>query len=486
MSRPGAWSLSDRLVVAQGADAASLHPLLDTGLVEASAYGNVYEPLVALDPDGRVAPALAESWEQRDDRSWAFRLRPGVTFHDGEPFDAASVRFTVERLLDPASGSPIRAQLDAIERVETPDARTAVIATRQPFAPLIAELTQLMMLPPTHTSRVGFAGLADRPNGTGPFRFIERVRDQRIVLDANEGHWDGPPAVGRLEIRPMPETAVRMAAVRAGQADLAVNVPADQVDALQRDGLSVVSRPGVQCLYVRLHARKPPLHDVRVRQAIVHAVDVDQIIATLYGGRARRISAPYPPEVLGYDATAPLPPHDPELARALLRQAGVQEGTTLVFETPQGRYPMDAQVALAIAGFLERVGLRVQLRTVEWAAYLQKVQAGDGEHLFLLAGTNRTFDPHFTIARLYGSGSVFGRVYDGDPRIDPLAAEATAEQDRQRRQSAYERILGILRADVPALWLAQLDDIYAMRPGVGWQPRADSLLWLGGVVGQPR
>ena len=478
LPRLGGARVPDLLVVAQGADPASLHPLLETGLVEASAYGNIYDPLVTLDADGRLAPALAESWEPRDERSWLFRLRPGVTFHDGEVFDSASVRFTIERLLDPVSASPIRAQLDAIERVETPDARTALIVTKQPFAPLIAELTQLMMLPPAHTARTGFAALADQPNGTGPFRFVERVRDERIVLEANGQHWRGAPAAGRLELRPLPETTTRVAAVRTGQADLAVNVPSDQAPTLQREGVSVVGRPGVQALYVRLHARKPPLDDVRVRQAIVHAVDVDQIITTLYGGRARRITGPFPPEVLGYDAAAPLPAYDPELARALLRQAGVAEGTPLVFETPQGRYPKDDQLALALAGFLDKVGLRVQIRAIEWAAYLKKVQAGDGEHLFLLAGTNRTFDPHFTIVRLYASGSAFGRAYYGNAGIDPLAAEAAAEQDPERRRVLYGRILAILRAEAPALWLAQLDDLYALRAGLEWQPRADSLLWL--------
>ena len=475
--RPDGAPSRSRLVVAQGADLAGLHPLLETGLVEASAYGNLYDPLVTHDSDGRLAPALAESWERRDDRSWVFRLRTGVTFHDGEPFDAAGVRFTIEKLLDPASSSPIRAQLETIDHVETPDARTAVIVTKQPFAPLLAELTQLMMIPPAYTDRVGFGALAEQPNGTGPYRLAERVRDEHIVLERYDGYWRGTPSVRTLELRPTPETATRMAVIRTGQADLAVNVPPDQTSMLEHEGLRVVGRPGVQALYVRLHSHKPPLDDVRVRRAIVHAVDVDQIIVSLYGGRARRISGPYPPEVFGYDAAAPLPSYDPELSRSLLRKAGIADGTEIIFEGPRGRYPKDDQVALAVAGFLERIGLRVQLRTLEWGAYLKRLQAGDGEHLFLLAGTNRTFDPHFTIARLYGNGSVFGRHYYGNPRIDLMAAEAAAELDVERRARLYGHILATLRADVPALWLAQLDDLYAVRPGIAWQPRADSLLW---------
>lgn len=468
----------DRLVVAQGADPASLHPLLETGLVEASAYGNIYDSLVALDADGRPVPALAESWEQRDDRSWVFRLRSGVTFHDGENFDAESVRFTIETLLDPASSSPIRAQLQAIERIETPDAQTAVIVTSQPFAPLIAELTQVMMIPKSHTERVGFRALGDQPNGTGAFRFVERIHDQRIALEANDQYWGGAPLSARLDLRRVPDTFTRMATVRTGESDLVTNVPSEEVSTLQGAAIKVVGRPGVQSLYLRLHARKPPLDDVRVRRAISHAVDVDLIISAIYGGRARRITGPYPSEVFGYDADAPLPTYDPDMALALLREAGVAEGTPLTLETPLERYPKDSEVAQAIAGFLEHVGFRVQISAIEWGAYLQKLQAGSGEHLFLLAGTNRTFDPHFTIVRLYGNTSVFGRAYYGNPEIDPLAAEAAAEQDSVRRQALYQRILAILRADAPALWLAQLDDLYALRDGLEWQPRADSLLWL--------
>jgi peptide/nickel transport system substrate-binding protein len=468
----------DQLVVAQGAEPATLHPLLETGLVEASAYGNIYDPLVTLDAEGRLVPALAESWEQRDDRSWIFRLRPGVTFHNGEVFDSASVRFTIGTLLDPANSSPIRTQLDAIERVETPDAQTVVIVTRQPFAPLLAELTQLMMIPRLHTERVGFEALADQPNGTGPFRFVEHRRGERIVLAANDRPWGDDVLTQRLELRRVPDTFTRMATVQTGESDLATNVPIEQVSTLQGAGTRVVGRPGVQSLYLRLHARKPPLDDIRVRRAISCAIDVDLIVSSMYGGRARRITGPYPPEVFGYDPAASLPIYDPDLARSLLREAGVVEGTPLTFETPQGRYPKDDEVAQAIAGFLESVGFRVQLRVIEWGAYLRKLQAGEGEHLFLLAGTNRTFDPHFTIVRLYGGGSVFGRAYYGNPDIDPLAAQAAAEMDSERRLALYGRILATLRSDVPALWLAQLDDLYAVSPSVDWEPRADSLVWL--------
>lgn len=476
-SAPGAQQR--RLVVALPADPAGLNPLLQTGLVEASVHTNIFDALVFPDADGVPQPALAESWALLDDRTWEFRLRQGVSFHNGEPFDSAAVRFTVETMLDTASNSPIRAQLGAIERVETPDSLTARIVTRQPFAPLLAELTGLAMAPPRHTAAVGMAGLDAQPIGTGPFRFVERVRDQRLMLDANPDHWRGTPGIDRIELQPIPESFTRLAALRSGAADLATNVAADQIATLTGDGLRILDRPGVQTLYLRLHARRPPLDDVRIRRALAYAVDVDTIVAKLYGGHARRVTAPFPPEVFGYDASASPVPYDPARARALLAEAGYESGLDVTLETPVGRYPGDEQLPPAIAGYFQAVGVRTTLHTLEWGTYLQKVTAGQGESLFLLAGTNRTFDPHFTMARLYGTGSSFGRDYYGNPAIDPLVAEAAATLDRDRRATLYAQILEILRTDVPAIWLAQLDDLYAARPGLVWQPRADSLLWFG-------
>jgi peptide/nickel transport system substrate-binding protein len=464
--------------VALSADPASLNPLIQTGLVEASVQMNVFDTLVFPDSDGAPQPALAQSWQALDERTWELRLRSDVAFHNGEPFDSTAVRFTIETMLDPSSNSPVRAQLAAIERVETPDPLVARIVTREPFAPLIAELTALAMLPPAHTVAVGMDGLDRQPVGTGPYRFVERVRDDRIVLAANPDHWRGAPPVERVEFRPIPEGATRIAALRAGQVDLATNVSSDQSASLVRDGLRLLARPGVQTLYLRLHARRPPLDNVLIRRALSHAIDVDTIVATLYGGHARRVSAPFPPDVFGYDPTAAPVPYDPVLARSLLAESGYAGSLSLTLESPQGRYPGDAQIPLAIAGYLQDVGVKTTLRSVEWAVYLQKVTAGRGEDMFLLAGTNRTFDPHFTMARLYASGSGFGRDYYGNAEIDPLVTEAATTLDRGQREALYHQMLGILRADVPAIWLAQLDDLYGARPDVDWRPRADSLLWL--------
>ncbi|MFN8633080.1 MAG: ABC transporter substrate-binding protein [Chloroflexota bacterium] len=476
---PALRATTTSLTVGLPADPASLNPLIQTGLVEASVQMNVFDTLAFPDADGVARPALAESWEVLDDTTWEFRLRSGVRFHNGEPFDSSAVRFTVETMLDPATASPVRAQLSAIDRVETPDPLVARIVTRQPFAPLLSELTALAMLPPAHTAAVGMSGLDRQPIGTGPYRLTERVRDERIVLEANGEHWRGAPAIDRVELRPIPDGFTRVAALRTGQVGLSTNVPLQNTDEISRDGLQMLARPGIQTLYVRLNARRPPLDNVLVRRAVASALQVDAMLAAVYGAHARRVTAPFPPDVLGYDTSVQPTPYDPDLSRSLLAQAGLADGFTVTLEAPQGRYPGDAQIPQIVAGYLKAVGITANVRTIEWATYLQKVTAGQGEDLFLLAGTNRTFDPHFTMARLYANTSSFGRDYYGNAEIDPLITEAAATLDRGRREAIYHRVLDILRRDVPAIWLAQLDDLYGARADLDWQPRADSLLWLG-------
>ncbi|MCC6178731.1 MAG: hypothetical protein IT305_25780 [Chloroflexi bacterium] len=469
------------LTVALGADPAGLNPLLQTGLVEASVHTNIYDSLAFLDAEGAPQAALAESWRVLDDRTWEFRLRPNVTFHNGEPFDSSAVRFTVETMLDPASKSPVKAQLDSIDRVETPTPLVVRIVTKKPFAPLLAELTALAMLPPRHAAASGMDALSERPVGTGPFRFVEWAHDDRLVLDANRQHWRGAPGVDRVEFRPIPDAATRLAALRTAQVDLSTSISVDQVSELASAELRLFRRPGIQTLYLRLHARRPPLDDVRVRRAVAHAIDVDTIVEKLYGGYARRVTAPFPSNVFGYDPSVAPVPYDPARARALLTEAGYGDGVQVSLETPRGRYPMDDQLALVVAGSLRGVGIEVEQSTLEWGAYLKKINAGQGQDVFLLAGTNRTFDPHFTMARIYANASSFGRDYYGNPDIDPLVSDAAATLDADRRRALYQQLLGTLRTDVPAVWLAQLDDLYGARPSLEWQPRADSLTWLWGA-----
>ncbi|MFN8523737.1 MAG: ABC transporter substrate-binding protein [Chloroflexota bacterium] len=462
------------------ADPASLNPLAQTGLIEAGAYLNVYETLLSAVPGGPPAPLLAESVTALDPTTWGVRLRPGVSFQNGEAFDAESVKYSVDTALDPANASPIRAQLQSIQGVEVVGDHAVRITTREPFAPLPAELSTLAMLPPRHATAVGLKGLETAPVGTGPYRLERRVADERLEFRAHAGYWGPAPSAERAELVVLPDGATRVLALLAGEVDVATGLTPEAAATAGASGLRVTSAPGIQSLYLRLHARRPPLDDVRVRRAIGLAIDVQAIIREIYGGHARPLGAPFPEDVMPFEA-AEAPPFEPDTARRLIVEAGMDPSVPIVLEAPRGRYPRGEDVAQVVSGYLGAIGLTVETRLLEWGTYLQKVSAGQGEHLFLLAGTNRTYDPHFTLARLYGNGSVFGREYYGSPTIDGPIAEAAATLEPTVRQGRYGAILAQLRADVPAIWLAQLNDLVAYRPPVRGSLASDGLTLLSRI-----
>ena len=192
----------------------NLDPTMNLSSIRATVGVSIFDSLVGRDADQRIVPQLAESWKLLDDNTWQLRLRRGVIFHDGEPFNAEAVRFTFQRVLDPEQRSPNRATIAEIIRVDIVDDLTVNLVTRQPYAPLINRLLDFPMLPPKYTAEKGNQGMALRPVGTGPFRFVELVKDDRLVVEAFDRHWRGAPRVRRIIYKPIPEPFTRAAALR--------------------------------------------------------------------------------------------------------------------------------------------------------------------------------------------------------------------------------------------------------------------------------
>ena len=476
------------VVVGLGAEPAGLDPLQHTGLGEAGVYTNIYDSLLGRAADGTLIPALAESYRALDERTWEFRLRRGVSFHNGEAFDSDSVRATLEYLLDPAGKSPIRAQLETIERVETPEPHVAIVATRQPFAPLLAELAGLMMLPPRALGEAGPEALAQKPVGTGPFRFVEWVRGDRLTLETNEAHWRGSPGFQRLELRPRPDTATHMAEARAGQLSLSVDVPVDHLPALEQAGLRIAERPGIQALYVRLNARKPPLDDPRLRHALSLGIDRQALVDTVLLGRGR----PGLPSFVHPDSPWALagmqPHHDPAAAESLLDEAGYARGPDGVRRAPDGaplRFsvlvssfePQDIRAVQLAAQQLEPLGVRLQAEVLDPATLRERRTAPPGQiptydmYVSVLEA-HAHVDPDALYYFFHSPGPKgFGGSITGytNPDFDRLAEAATTAEIPERKQ-LWARMQELLAAENPVLVLWYRDGEYAFRPADydGW------------------
>ena len=309
-----------------------------------------------------------------------------MKFTNGEEFDAEVAKFSLERMANPANNLKMTA-LRTIARVEVKDKYTIHIVTHKPFPTLDAHLTlRGAMLPPKYFKEKDKAFLARNPVGTGAFKFVTWVKDDRIEFEANEQWWHGAPQIKTLIFRPIPEETTRMSALQTGEVDIATNVPPHLVKELKNHPkVTVSSAPSVRTIFIPIYnvqcemvqgsydCTKPypgPTANPKVRQAINYAVDVDAIIKNVLEGQAIRTATPLTAKHFGYDPTLKPFPYDPAKAKKLLAEAGYPNGIDLVLNSPNGRYPKDKEVAEAVAGQLTKAGIRTQLKVHEWTTYM--------------------------------------------------------------------------------------------------------------------
>ena len=363
----------------------NLDPTMNLSSIRAAVGVSIFDSLVGRDRDTRIVPELAESWRVVDDVTWQFKLRRGVVFHNGEPFNAEAVRFTVQRVLDPEQKSPNRATISEIARVDVLDDATINVVTRQPYAPLLNRLIDFPIVPPRYTAEKGNQGLTLRPVGTGPFRFVSLVKDEALVVEAFDRHWRGAPRISRIVFKPIPEPFTRAAALRNGEVDVITTVPPNLGRELENAGGIRVRRvPSTWEIYLGLNALKKPLADVRVRQALNYATDVDAIIKNVLDANGRRQEGPFTSVMLGYDASVKGYAHDPARARRLLAEAGYPDGLEITLDSPAGRYQGDKEIAEALGGQWQKAGFKPKVRTAEWGSYFKRYLGKEFPDAYLL------------------------------------------------------------------------------------------------------
>ena len=469
-----AQSPTGRIVIAQGTDAASLDPQRQNDAFSTSVLSNLFDTLVYRAADLSLQPGLASAWELVDDTTWRVTLRPGVAFHDGSAFTAADVKFSLERPLDPALGSPLSGRFAVIAGVDVIDDLTVHVRTTAPYPLLPARLSEWFMLSQAYVEATDPAALAITPMGTGAYRFVEWVKDDRLVLTANEAYWRGAPAIRDVVFRPIPELSTRVAALQSGDVDLVTNVPAfRQAEVAAAAALDVRSVPSTFFQYVALDGTKNPvLADVRVRQAIQHATNVEDIVEFLFDGAAERIAVPLAFGTFGLDESIEPYPYDPERARALLAEAGYPSGIRFALDAPVGRYAQDKETAEALVGQWAQVGIEVELNVNEWSVQLTKYRAGTEltDAHFMGWGTS-TFD----------ADDVFFGAFANQPtknnyenlELTDLVLRARSSMDPAERERLYADAQRIVYEEVPWVVLFQQVDIYGVRADLAWQPRPD-------------
>lgn len=444
----------------------------------------LFDSLVIVDDEGHIVPHLASAWDVKDDTTIELTLRDDVTFHNGERFDAHAVAFSIRRVLDPRLQSGLKADYDVIETVDIVDDFRVRLHLARPDSGLLWRLTELAMLPPAYVQRVGDIGFARKPVGTGPFRFVERVRDDRVVVAANVAYPDdtakGRPLVDEVVFRTLPEETTRVAELRTGGIDIGERIPADMVPTLTAAGIGVVAADTGR-FFVAWFAPRPdsPLQDPRVRRALNYAVDAQTIANYMFGGFAAPIASPFTPSTLGFDTAVNPFPFDADKARALLAEAGYADGFDLIIDTTAGR----ANEAQAVAGMLRDVGVRATVRPLETSIFNTNwtlKQTGD----LVAASWAGAGDPQQYLNMLVRSDGALSRYANAE--ADALLRQSETTVDPDERTTLLHRLQRVLHDDPAAIYLWSAADIYGVNPRVkNWQPPATERMFITNLFTDP-
>jgi peptide/nickel transport system substrate-binding protein len=460
------------LTIASGTDVENLNIRRVTSSPSFSVLEHIYEPLFYMTPEGELEPLLAESIEPGDEEfSWIITLRQGVQFTDGEPFNAEAVKTNLDWILE--EGPVFGFLIDRIQEVVVVDEYTVQLNLETDFAPLGAHLSHgaIAMISPALLEQ-GDDVMTNTTAGTGPYVLQNWTVDESVTLARNPDYWGDAPAIETVVFRVIREDGARIVEVEAGTVDVAVRIPPAEADRLAANpNINIVETPGLRTIYIFFNVTQEPFTDVRVRQAVNYAVDVEGIVRDLFEGAARVSDAPIAPAVFGYSAQEPYA-RDVERARQLLADAGIPEGTTVTLYHPTARYIQDALVADAVRAQLREVGLNAELRTLEWAQYVPHVRrpAPENDVQFAMLGWGTvTMDADYGLFALFHSSEhppgFNGSFYD-NPEVDRLLDEARIVVDEEERRRLYDEAISIIWEDAPWLFLYSEVQLTAIRSNV--------------------
>lgn len=463
------------VTLAQGVDPESLDPATDTLITSVSVMMNIYDSLVWRDGDGNLIPGLAESWEFPSETQMVLQLREGVTFHNGEPFDADDVVFSYNRLFDKENPSPLLRSLQGfVDSVDKIDDFTIRVNMPAPRATVVPTLIRVPILPSETFAEIGAQAFGVNPVGTGPFKFVRWDANQQIVLARNDDYWRGRPDVGEFIVRIIPEDFARFASLKNGEVDIITNLTSERVQEIDGDpNLKWGGVHSARNMFVGMQTKEPPFDDLRVRQAMNYAVDVDALIEVLMGGHAFSNASVCTQTLFGAVEVEPFG-YDPEKARMLLAEAGYPDGFETTMIGPVGRYTKDKEMQEAIAGMLSEVGVTVTHVQPEWAQFIQQWLAEEYPMYYIGTG-NQVLDCDQHLGYRI-DGARYNRYYNS-AEIDALIVQEISEFDVEKRKAILADIQHRLRDDTPWIFLFDLEDLYGMTARVDWSPRSDEMVW---------
>src|SRR5699024_9871789 len=490
------------LTLAIPSDAVSMDPHGSNDVPSEQIRDTIYEPLLKQDENFEIVPVLAEEYEQVDDTTWKFKLREGVTFHDGSEFNAEVVKANIERVKDVAKASPRSFLLDMVTEVNIIDDYNIELITEYPFAPLANNLTHGAgkmiskdLIDADYQQALDEAGsdlsleeyydlraeggeeheavaneissfvgqlVETEPVGTNYFKFDSRSPGEQTAVVRNDDYWGDTALLDGVTFKVVSEPGSRIAELESGSSDAILATLSSNIDRVEgNDDVTLLRNDSVSIDYIGFNTEKEPFDDPRVRQAITHAFDSQAVLDGVYNGSGTPAEAPLAPGVLGYSEDLEGLEYDMDRAEELLDEAGVEDLTINLMVKDDN--PERVGVALWLQESLSNLGITVNVEQVEWGAYL--AATGAGEHdMFILGWSNSTGDPDNGITPLFHSdniGDTGNRSFYNNPELDSILDEARQSTEESEREELYMEAQQILVDEAPAIFIRHGENLNA-------------------------
>ena len=461
------------LTIAQSADITTFDPQNAFNTPTDSVLTNIFSHLFEREADNTLVPDAAESVENTDELTWRVVLKPGITFHNGDPLTAEDVKYTFERVSSDET-LMVQSYYSSIDHVDVIDELTCDIVTKVPMPTLkiMTAFSGSWILPKNYIETNGWDYFQKNPVGSGPYQFKEWIRDDRVVLEPYENYFKGKVEQwDEVVFRCIPESSTRVGELLTGGVDIALNIPPNEWERINgNEGTKIVygDTSFVPVLILRL-TEGCPTADPLVRQAMEYAINRTQIAEVLYQGAATPTRTRMTPGCFGSDESLyNQDKYDPEKAKELLSQSSYN-GEELVFNAGRGRFILDSELAEMIVGMLTEAGFNIKLEISDWSAFVDIYRSKSNKDIMLIGLADSLYDCsdsllHYTIDRAAGQTDYVNE------ETDRLFKEAGQNLDSVEREQQYQRIQQIVAEDLPHIPLVQLKAVYGVRQGINYVP----------------
>ncbi|BBB90812.1 MAG TPA: ABC transporter substrate-binding protein [Methylomusa anaerophila] len=482
------------LVFGAGSDPRGLDPAFVDDGESMHVMDQIYEGLVRYKPGStEIMPSLATEWSvSPDGKEITFKLREGVKFHDGTPFNAEAVKVSFERQLPPQRKDDMPYAdftFDGVTKVEAVDEHTVKITLKAPSAPFLANMAMMISAPIVSPAAVKKYGdkLMENPVGTGPYKFVKWDKGQQIELAAFDGYWGDKPKMQKIVFKFIKENSVRASELMTGAVDIMDGVDTNDVKTLESKGMKVLKAPGMNINYMAFYTNKKPFDNPDLRKAISMAINRQNLVDYLYQGNAQLPNSILPDFIPGYSKDVKPYDYNPEEAKKLLAKAGYPDGfefTAITYSNPRPYNPVNGEkLAAAVQADLAKIGVKMNIKSYPWKEYKPAYINSEGDAMFYgWIGDNGDADNFLMLLETAQIKGSLNTAKYSNPKLDELIMQGRTTIDPATRAAIYAEVQKIAVEDAPWVLISHSVDMRAERPNI----KGDALhptnnIWLGGV-----